>query len=458
LDLFHISREAIRPNHPFFGAIASFLFFAMLVLSPYRTSGQACYILETRDAGTGTEAFHFLLVRNDGSAEIRSTSRAGNGIVSLFRSDLSDTSMAYARERYLSPVGAPVVMRGEMADHVPVRVKMELVRKGIDYFFRPAGMERLRDSAWLTIDTFRVSELSLNELAGQLDLVRKFFSETDPFYVFLNDRRSRGPFQARNSKLFLVIVANTLAHDGGESSKKDMQNVMGLLTSFAEDTRIVMRSLVISDKEFRKNRVTGMLDTLKTGPEDILVFYYTGHGFRYTDDTSRFPRLTMRYDSTLDYRTNNLRLEQDIHAKLSSMRCRVKLIIADCCNTDIGVKAPVGGLPFQATLRASRAFSTMLNRKNAEQLFFPSAPLTMLISSSGLDQKASGNPELGGFFTSSFLDELKNALYGPIQGLNWDYIFAQARKKATWLALSADCDDSPKVERCTQTPFARFIR
>lgn len=443
---------------PFFSTIAFFFFFAMLLV-PASGFGQSCYILETRDEVSRAEVFHFLVIRNDGSAELRTTFRDSSGLVHLFRSGLSDTSMTFGRERFLSPTEAPVVMKGEMSGHIPFRVKLELVQAEGDYYFRPVGMEVLRENTWKDIRSFTVYERSLNDLTQQPDLLRKFYSEADPFYVFLMDRRSRGPFQARNARLILVVVANTLDHNVGKSSARDMKNLTGLLTSFAEDTRMVMRSIVIHDKDFRKDKVLRVLDTLKTGRDDILFFYYTGHGFRYSDDTSKYPRLSMRYDTTLDYRTNNLRMEQDIFSKIAALRCKVKLIIADCCNTDIGVNAPVGGLPLMGTLMSKRAFSTMLNRRNADQLFFPGSPLTLLISSTGIDEKASGNPVLGGFFTSSFVAELKSALYGPVPGLTWDYVFAQARKNATYLALSSDCDDRKEVvQRCTQTPFARFIR
>lgn len=430
-----------------------------MLLAPASGFGQSCYFLKTGDEVSRAEAFHFLVIWNDGSAELRTTFRDSRGLVYLFRSGLSDTSMTYGRERFLSPSGAPVVMMGEMSGHVPFRVKLELVLAEGDYYFRPVGMELLREYTWIDIRSFTAYESSLNDLAKQPDLLRKFYSEADPFYVFLMDRRSRGPFQARNARLILIMVANTLDHNVGESSARDMKNFTSLLTSFAEDTRTLMRSIVISDKDFRKDKVLHVLDTLKTAQEDILLFYYTGHGFRYSDDTSKYPRFTMRYDTTLDYRTNNLRMEQDIFSKIAALRCKVKLIIADCCNTDIGVNAPVGGLPLQGTMQSKRAFSTMLNRRNADRLFFPVSPLTLLISSTGIDQKASGNPVLGGFFTSSLVAELKSALYGPIPDLTWEYVFAQAKKKATYLALSSDCDDRKDVIlRCTQTPFARFIR
>jgi len=76
-------------------------------------------------------------------------------------------------------------------------------------------------------------------------------------------------------------------------------------------------------QDFNKTMIDREIDNLRVGPEDIVVFYYSGHGGNLEQD--KWPHLQLQ---------SGLYWQSDIVKKLNSQCANAKLIIciADCCN------------------------------------------------------------------------------------------------------------------------------
>ena len=66
---------------------------------------------------------------------------------------------------------------------------------------------------------------------------------------------------------------------------------------------------------------------------DIVMFYYSGHGFRYPNDASDYPRMWLKTGSDENVETNNLRIEEDVYDHIIKMGAGVNIVLSDCCNT-----------------------------------------------------------------------------------------------------------------------------
>src|SRR5947207_6809397 len=72
--------------------------------------------------------------------------------------------------------------------------------------------------------------------------------------------------------------------------KRSLETFTGL-TNFLG---IRILSKTISGKEYNKKDVETAINNLKPSSNDIVVFYYSGHGFRMPENSRRFPNLKIK--------------------------------------------------------------------------------------------------------------------------------------------------------------------
>ncbi len=293
---------------------------------------------------------------------------------------------------------------------------------------------------------------SFAELAGQQLFVSYFFSPADPFFQYLFSTDARGLSRVeKKTRFYLVAVANTLDDSIGSACQKDLQSVSQLFTQMTDQLGIKLYQKRISAADFGKKAVEDAIASwLQPAASDIVVFYYSGHGYRNGTDTSKYPRMSMRINGHGDLDSNNLPVE-DIYRRIVKKGARVNILLADCCNENIDATAGNGNLPL--TTKGIGPAGKRLNVRNCRKLFFPDHPQTVLSSAAEANQLAVSNPDKGGFFTYYLLEELTKSLYGHKGENHWLPILANAQKKITYWSQSALCGG----ERCQQRPEIKVV-
>lgn len=71
------------------------------------------------------------------------------------------------------------------------------------------------------------------------------------------------------------------------------------------------------------------LNSLDCGKDDIVIFYYSGHGSRSNKDKSEYPQLCLKHPA---YQQDKWVPMQTVIDKLQSKKARFTLLISDCCN------------------------------------------------------------------------------------------------------------------------------
>jgi hypothetical protein len=135
-----------------------------------------------------------------------------------------------------------------------------------------------------------------------------------------------------------------------------------------------------------------------------------------------------------------------VYKLILGLGARVSIVLADCCNDDIGKIGPPGGSILNTRSDGLNTTSQSLNMNNCNALFFSKSPVRIIASSTQINQLAIGNPSIGGFFTYFFNGLLKNSLYTPGKNDSWIGIMTGAKEKARWQATSAMCGST----RCVQ--------
>lgn len=268
------------------------------------------------------------------------------------------------------------------------------------------------------------------------------------------------------ARIFLITVIDSEDESIGKRCEKDLDEITYSVEELADWLDVQMEEpKIIKGDQFSKAAVNDAIDNWlrdqHPAQNDIVIFYYSGHGFRYPDDESEYPRMWLKTASDKNTKTTNLRMEEDVYDRIIKMGAGVNIVLSDCCNTtDAGDNVDFDNVTVPAPQRV--AHKRERNRQvdsndddidNADKLFVPEQPLSILATAAGKGEFAGGKPETGGFFTNYLLQALIKCIYENKIEAEWENIFKYADENASYWAKSAECPQAKHNEqgRCIQT-------
>lgn len=215
------------------------------------------------------------------------------------------------------------------------------------------------------------------------------------------------------AEIHAIIVGDTADEAIGEFVVLDVAAIEGQLGAIAGASGMELSLHTIRDADVTVDSLIGALDAIDAGPDDVVFFYFSGHGDRPMFSFSTWPRLAMGahavpLGAVLD------RLGED------SPRLVVALV--EACNRSLedlrmGVDAdltPVSG---------------DLDRAAYADLFRDAAGYFVAASSAPGQLSAGGGFE-GGLFTQLWLDAVDYAMSLPYG--DWDNVQAVLSQPLIW--------------------------
>lgn len=399
----------------------------------------------------------FLTLGIDGTAIARFKYKSlVNGEEHLVEQRFTDTSSINIQlnnaKRYLTTVEDPDYLQGSIDPNFPkFRISFTKKSDSNGVYYEPEGFDFLTSkNEWQTGIVNENQNKSLSELRNDKTILRFFYGENEPFYTYIDQLNSRGLDQADlKSTFYLIAVVNTLDQSIGVTTQKDLKKIKETFSVLSSQLGIKYVEKIISGNDLNKKNVENAIKLLKVKDKDIIFFYYSGHGFRYDNDKSAFPRMSLRLKKEISLKENNLELEQ-VNNQLIGKKARVTIVLSDCCNENIGLPPSTG----ISTIRPRAVGNTKekLNIDNCKKLLFPSNRISLIIGAAEKNQLSSGNPELGGFYTNFFQSELIKNLYSNQENPTWINISITAKNNTTRQALTALCGSN----RCVQRAEVKF--
>lgn len=399
--------------------------------------------------------YTFLTVETDGTASGRIRYQEPvSGESRLIEQSFIDSSNTLLTDdadtatKYLIPVGEAYYIEGT-DDSGFIQPRFIFQKKTDDKasFYIPFALEyKGVAESWNTAETTLIQQKSYEELTKQKEFVSYFYSEADNFYAYLFnlDTRSLNSVEQK-TRLFLIAVANTGDAKIGVTSQKDLDKITETFTTLTDKLGITLVSQKIAGTAFNKKAVDDAINKWLTPTNiDIVVFYYSGHGFRYSFDVSNYPRISLRTSPDQNIDLNNLSIEE-VYNRIVKKGARVNIVLSDCCNENFDAPPPIG-----RNLLKTKDVGTSglkLNIDNCKALFFPNHPVSILSSAAEKNQLAVGNPELGGFFTNFFQAQLTKSLYSNQGESSWLRILLNAKESTRKQALTAPCNNARCIQR-----------
>lgn len=272
------------------------------------------------------------------------------------------------------------------------------------------------------------------------DFIGQYYAEAETEYRQLHNaslmmiRQTPKSMTASSSAgaptMHLVMAAATLDDEIKESVSTDVDLVETNFRKFARSMNINFSDTVLEGDNFSKQNLLSVIRNLEVGPNDIVVFSYSGHGFRFQDDEDPYPVAKMVYDaisSDDDYINTT-----DIANEIKGKNAKLSLVITDCCNTENGA--------YRSEVEAPEFFARGLDNFSVaklKSLFLESAGFIRLTAAKP-GQKAWGDRN-GGYLTSYLINTIKNQVT-PLatDGPSWEQILAttmdNVRQKTEMLA------------------------
>lgn len=201
--------------------------------------------------------------------------------------------------------------------------------------------------------------------------------------------------------LHLFVVANTEVADIGQACRTDYRNIVSEMRGITQSIGISMKQYKVTGDNYSVAAVRQQLKNLKPSANDIVVFLYTGHGFRLADQTDPYPLLAL---TTNDYEPidGNYMALSDIYKAICDKGARLNIVLGDCCNSELAEQYPLGCSTLFS--RGSNNFS----RKRLQELFFNSKG--SILSTAASPGEYSWCDTSGGMFTVSFIQSLRKEI------------------------------------------------
>lgn len=321
---------------------------------------------------------------------------------------------------------------------------------GPDGFFEPAFVLSLNDDGPNDIGVLDTVRL-LNQEDLTEELVLEYFSKEEEFYInlFETEVRSLTP-KEKSTKLFLVLVANTNDKKIGKTCVIDKEATYATFGEVAEFLGIQYVPTVIDGANFSKVNVDKAINGIRPGKNDIVVFYYSGHGFSDNRDAYSFPFMDLRDKSYQPFGGQYTMNMEAVFQKIKSKGARMNLVISDCCNND----------PSQTNNVTSEAPSTRTSsigwdKNKCISLFMNPKKISVLMTAAQKGELSAGNGHDGGFFTFNLRESLEKhiGLFDKSKEVSWASILTTAKTQTIARANRTLCrmpDESQKV--CVQHP------
>lgn len=229
--------------------------------------------------------------------------------------------------------------------------------------------------------------------------------------------------QART--LHALLVYDTLSKDIQSTTLIDQNKINRHLALIQKYTGLHMKTQQLAAQAYTLENVLSSLERIEVESDDVIFFYYAGHGYHPVNLQSPWPAMVSPKSVA------HLPLDTVI-ALIESKKPAFAIVLADCCNDYL----PETDLLMALTQDFS-IFSKNHVQRNYRRLFLEEKGLLVAVGAE-LGDTSKCNDHLGGFFTHSFFSTLSYAVRN-YREIDWESILSMT-------ALSIDQYQTPYYE------------
>ncbi|MBS4168531.1 caspase family protein [Parachlamydia sp. AcF125] len=133
---------------------------------------------------------------------------------------------------------------------------------------------------------------------------------------------------AEAGDLHAIIVADTIAANISQSVKMDLKKIEAEISKISLFANLPMRKYLMIGEKITSSEILSTIQNLSVGEDDVILFYFSGHGYRTKRKESPWPNLYVTYE-------NNGADFDLIVRTLENKHSRLLIVFADVCNNII---------------------------------------------------------------------------------------------------------------------------
>lgn len=216
-----------------------------------------------------------------------------------------------------------------------------------------------------------------------------------------------------NAQTFhLILFCNTIDEKIGESCERDHNLVYQEASTIADYLNYDIKYYDYYGQNCSRENLLGLLADLNCATNDIVLFYYSGHGVHAAADPGSFPQMCLKYSG---YQQDKFVPVRTVKEALDKKNAQLTIILTDCCNNIadwVSAKGYFEGMGKASAIKEVEA-------KHYRQLFSQQKG-SVVITGSKKGQYSLCNKN-GGFFTLSFFATMDQVGLGNISP-DWNQV------------------------------------
>ena len=262
--------------------------------------------------------------------------------------------------------------------------------------------------------------LAVVQQISAIELNSRSCSLSPPIFdTKINLKRSDRPTGLVTIKAVLVICDHYENPDNNkiaQSLRVDLATLNQMLDIIKDRKIVNVEKTVLQGTKATKVNIVNTLKALQNGNDDIILYYFTGHGF-------------MEKGKTFMLTSDEKNLGRDeVASIIESKKARLNMLISDCCSNAIDDLTMARSINRSGQKIAAGDFDQIY-----KDLFLGYEGF-MHLSAATEGEKAFSNNDLGGFFTYHFIKE--GLVKKPVN--NWTEIFTDSKNKTSQLLIKVN--------------------
>ncbi len=219
--------------------------------------------------------------------------------------------------------------------------------------------------------------------------------------------------KVHGQKLHAIIFADDGSSDGRQNDRmEDLKNLKKMMYDISKYAELELNLIVNTGVSFNSIKLSQAIRDIKVDNDDVVLFYYNGHGANEKRD--KWPSISLN---------NGLLSLSDIHKALCASNAKLIISVGDCCNN------------FMNGLNENKPFSEYVYNNEKVEIGFKqlfknfSGRKNIILSASSQGQFSYSDLKLGAIFGISFRESLYNATQND--NPTWDAVCNNAKFLST---------------------------
>jgi hypothetical protein len=235
------------------------------------------------------------------------------------------------------------------------------------------------------------------------------------------------------ARMHVILVTDLFADDLEEGVARDLKRMESVLTDIGKYTHLnICKKLFLGHKSDPEKLLLHIRE-LEAGHDDVIWFYFSGHGFRTNASNTDWPYLAFeKADKGIEY--------GELGDELIKKGARLTVLVADCCNNVMKISHAPKIKGFKSKRKTANAHS-----EEGYCRLFRKAHGVLMVAGAHPKEYSYADDDEGSSFTLAFIDSIRKYTSSPSNDLCWTLILNKTTRLLHKLTKDEKISQNPII-------------